>query len=68
MKRIARKWIELSLIIRIIIGLILGAVLGLFAPQLSAIGILGTLFVGALKGAAPILVFALVASSIAGAG
>lgn len=68
MKTVVKKWIELSLIIRIVIGLVLGAVLGILVPQLSGIGILGTLFVGALKGAAPILVFALVASSIAGAG
>lgn len=68
MKKVVKKWVELSLIIRIVIGLVLGAVLGLLIPQASAIGILGTIFVGALKGAAPILVFALVASSIAGAG
>jgi len=68
MKHLVKKWVELSLIIRIVAGLILGATLGLLAPQISAIGILGTIFVGALKGAAPILVFALVASSIAGAG
>ncbi len=68
MKQIIKKWTELSLIIRIIMGLILGAILGLLVPNLTGIGILGTLFVGALKGAAPILVFALVASSIAGAG
>lgn len=68
MKQIIKKWTELSLIFRIVMGLILGAILGLLAPNLTGIGILGTLFVGALKGAAPILVFALVASSIAGAG
>lgn len=67
MKRLVKKWIEMSLIVRIVIGLVLGAGLGFLSPQVTAVGILGTLFVGALKGAAPILVFVLVASSIAAA-
>jgi serine/threonine transporter len=64
---ILKKWNSLSLIVRICIGLVIGAILGLTLPQLSWIGILGTLFVGALKAIAPILVFVLVASSIANA-
>lgn len=62
-----KKWNSTSLILRISIGLIIGAVLGLLAPGLSWIGILGTLFVGALKAVAPILVFVLVAASLANA-
>ena len=62
-----KKWNSLSLIFRIFIGLVAGAILGLTLPQISWIAILGTLFVGALKGIAPILVFILVASSIANA-
>ena len=57
----------MSLILRILIGLIIGAVLGLAVPGASWIGILGELFVGALKAIAPILVFVLVASSLANA-
>ena len=65
--KILKKWNSLSLIVRICIGLVIGAVLGLALPQWSWISILGTLFVGALKAIAPILVFVLVASSIANA-
>lgn len=42
-----------------------GAVLGFACPQLTGIGILGTLFVSALKAVAPVLVAVLVAASIA---
>ena len=51
--------------IRILIGLIIGSILGLLAPGITALEILGKLFVGALKAMAPILVAVLVASSIA---
>ena len=52
---IIKKWNELSLIIRILIGLVIGAVLGFLIPGLAWISILGDLFVGALKGIAPVL-------------
>ena len=64
---IIKKWNSLSLIIRIFVGLVIGAILGLTLPGWSWIGILGTLFVGALKAIAPLLVFVLVASSLANA-
>ena len=65
--RIIKKWNSLSLIVRILIGLAIGAILGFTVPQASFIGVLGDLCVGALKAIAPILVFVLVASSIANA-
>lgn len=68
MKRMIRKWNQISLIIRIIIGLIFGMILALAVPQAIAISIFGELFVGALKAIAPILVFVLVMSSLAQAG
>ena len=64
---ILKKWNSISLILRILIGLVIGAALGLLLPKLSWIGILGTLFVGALKAIAPVLVFVLVSASIANA-
>lgn len=55
-----------SLVLRIIIGIVLGTALAVTAPQAAlAIAFLGSLFVSALKAVAPILVFTLVASSIA---
>ena len=55
----------ISLIIRILIGLFIGAVLALVAPGAGWVGELGSLFVGALKGIAPVLVFVIVASALA---
>ena len=67
MKKILNKWNEIPLVARILIGLVLGAVLGLTVPQASVIGILGDVFVGALKAIAPILVFVLIISALANA-
>ena len=61
---IIEKWTQSSFILRIIIGLVIGAILGMVVPQWTVIGILGELFVSALKAIAPILVFVLVASAI----
>lgn len=65
MKALLQKWNSISLVKRILCGLAIGAVLGLAAPGLSVIPILGTLFVGALKAVAPVLVFLLVIASLA---
>lgn len=61
------KWNRLSLIFRIACGLVLGVILGLCFPNASVIGVLGDIFVGALKSVAPILVFFLVISAVANA-
>ncbi len=65
MGNILRKWTDMSLVVRILIGLVIGAVLGLVVPQRSGIGILGKVFVSALKAIAPVLVGVLVMSSVA---
>jgi serine/threonine transporter len=62
-----KKWADTSLVLRIVIGLIIGAVLGLVAPGWTWLGILGRIFVSALKAVAPVLVAILVTSSIASA-
>ena len=70
MKKILEKWNSISLVVRILCGIVLGAGLALIAraakivEEMSFIGILGTLFVTALKAMAPILVFILIISSI----
>ena len=64
MKKIAAAWNSVSLILKIVIGMIIGAILGLTLPQLTGLSILGTLFVGALKAIAPLLVFVLVISAL----
>ena len=65
MKNLLNKWNQLSLVKQIIIGLIIGIILALTIPDVAKpITIFGTLFVGALKAIAPILVFFLVMSAI----
>ena len=64
MKKLYEQWTSISLVKRIVVGLIIGAVLG----QASGLVILGDVFVGALKGIAPLLVFFLIISSLCHAG
>ncbi|NYT46144.1 serine/threonine transporter SstT [Alcaligenaceae bacterium] len=55
-----------SLVVQILIGLVAGVALAFAAPEWAAqVGLLGDLFVNALKAVAPILVFVLVMASIA---
>ena len=79
MKGIVEKWNSISLILRIVIGMIIGAIIGacVSAGMLDPSGwwggfdafitLLGSLFTGALKAVAPILVFFLVISALANA-
>lgn len=64
MKALYERWTAISPPKRILGGMILGAVLGMVIPQAVGISILGNLFVNALKGIAPLLVFFLVISSL----
>lgn len=61
---LVKKYNGMSLVVRIFIALVCGTVLGIMLPDMHAIGILGDLFVGALKGIAPLLVFLLITSSL----
>ena len=63
--KLMNHWYSLSLVKRIIAGLIIGIILAVTVPDAAQpITIFGTLFVGALKAIAPMLVFFLVASAI----
>lgn len=64
-KSLAAKYNETSLILRIAIGLLIGAALALICPGAVWLEEFGSLFVGALKGIAPVLVFVIVASALA---
>ncbi len=68
MKGLVKKYTDAPLIARIIVGLIIGILCGVFVPQAGFLSVFGNIFVGALKAVAPVLVFVLVISSIAGAG
>ena len=64
-KAVATRYNQTSLILRITVGLVVGAALALICPGAAWIEELGNLFVGALKGVAPVLVFVIVASALA---
>ncbi|OXS80137.1 serine/threonine transporter SstT [Domibacillus enclensis] len=65
MKNILLKIDRVSLVKQILIGLVIGVLLAVTIPDIAApLSILGTLFVGALKAVAPVLVFVLVLSAI----
>ncbi|WP_107943204.1 serine/threonine transporter SstT [Metasolibacillus fluoroglycofenilyticus] len=65
MKTLFDKWNRINLVSRIVVGIIIGIALALVVPEtVSGISILGTLFVGALKAVAPILVFILVINAL----
>ena len=64
-KRIVSAYNSVSLILRICAGIVIGAILGIFLSGAGWISVFGSLFVGALKAIAPVLVFALVSSSLA---
>ena len=68
LKQVYEKWTSINLVVRIVAGLVIGAVLALVIPGIEPITLLGTIFVNALKAIAPILVFVLIASSLAGSG
>ena len=65
LKKIAAAYNGVSLIVRIAIGLVVGVILALVCPGATWLKELGNLFVGALKGIAPVLVFVIVASALA---
>lgn len=66
MKNLINKWNRISLVKQISIGLIIGIILAVTIPEVAKpVVILGSLFVGALKAIAPVLVLFLVMAAIA---
>lgn len=65
MRRLFAAWTRISLVQRILLGMAAGVLLALAFPSpIEWIGLLGSLFVAALKAAAPILVLLLVIAAI----
>ncbi|WP_175638068.1 serine/threonine transporter SstT [Metabacillus schmidteae] len=65
MKSLLHKWNQLSLVTRIVVGIIIGVILALSVPEGAKwVTIFGSLFVGALKAVAPVLVLFLVMHAI----
>lgn len=66
MMKLLSMWNRISLVKQILIGLIFGVALAVLIPEVAkSLTIFGTLFVGALKAIAPVLVLFLVMASIA---
>jgi len=66
LSNISRKYRETALIKLIAVGLIIGILIALYVPALiPVVAVLGDVFVRALKGVAPILVFVLVMNAMA---
>lgn len=64
MGKLFQKWNDSSLVGRIVVGIVIGVLLAVVFPKASAIAMLGTLFISALKAVAPFLVFVLVIQAI----
>jgi serine/threonine transporter len=67
MKSTIEWWQSINLLIRIVIGLCVGAILGVMIPDNSLVPMFGKVFVGLLKGVAPILVFILIIGALTNA-
>ena len=66
LQQFIKKIYEISLIKQILVGLIIGIIIAVFVPvAIPAVSMFGTLFVKALKGVAPVLVFLLVMNAMA---
>ncbi len=65
LSKIYKQYSSVNLVLRIIIGIFFGVIFALSIPNFKLIKMIGELFIGALKGIAPILVFVLVISSLA---
>ncbi|MPX39185.1 serine/threonine transporter SstT [Moraxella catarrhalis] len=65
MRSIVDAYLRLGLVPLIVLALVIGAIIGVVAPSFGlSLGILGSIFVGALKAVAPILVFVLVLAAV----
>ena len=65
MRSIVDTYLRLGLVPLIILALVVGTIIGVVAPSLGvSLGILGSIFVGALKAVAPVLVFVLVLAAV----
>ena len=66
LKKVSKKYQETALIKLIALGLVIGILLALFVPaSIPVVAVCGDLFVKALKGVAPVLVFVLVMNALA---
>ena len=67
-KGVFKGIMKIPFIARVAIGLAIGVFFALVLPKATFIAVFGTVFTGALKAIAPVLVFILITSSLASAG
>ena len=68
LRRAVDRYNNTALILRIAVGIVVGILLAFTVPGAGWIGMLGDLFVGALRAIAPLLVFMLVISALSQGG
>lgn len=67
MRGLINAYLKVGVVPMIVLAMILGVLIGAIVPSFGvSLGILGSLFVGALKAVAPVLVFILVMSAVTG--
>ena len=66
-KAVGKGITKIPFIARVAIGLGVGVILALLAPKATFIAVFGSVFAGALKGIAPVLVFILIVSALSSA-
>lgn len=65
MRSLVDAYLRVGLVPLIVVALVVGALIGAIAPTVGlSLGILGSIFVGALKAVAPVLVFVLVLAAV----
>lgn len=67
MRSLVNAYLRAGLVPMIVAALVIGTIIGVVAPSVGVgLGILGSIFVGALKAIAPVLVFFLVLAAVSG--
>ncbi|UXZ04011.1 serine/threonine transporter SstT [Moraxella nasicaprae] len=67
MRSLVNAYLRAGLVPMIVAALVIGTIIGVVAPNVGVgLGILGSIFVGALKAIAPVLVFFLVLAAVSG--
>ncbi len=67
MRGLINAYLKVGVVPMIVLAMILGVLIGAIVPSFGvSLGLLGSLFVGALKAVAPVLVFILVMSAVTG--
>lgn len=67
MRSLVNAYLRAGLVPMIVAALVIGTIIGVVAPNVGlGLGILGSIFVGALKAIAPVLVFFLVLAAVSG--